>query len=308
MALVRLWHGSHQREIGGAHVDVDRAADLTRQSVALCVVHGLPYIVIRPRAPSGSAKIACAVHCMVHSAITRGTAIVTLDNPPVNALTMGLRRELTLAIRQACERADVRAIVVTGAGKGFAAGADLSDLRRIQTRAQSLARSEEIHAHWHALEGASKPIVCAMHGYALGGGLELAMACHYRIATRDTLLGQPEISLGLIPGAGGTQRLPRLVGMALALELCTTGRPISAERALACGLIDRVVEARSGERGDRSRALSCRQLIASHDALSERRSCRTNGTGRRAGASPHARRAATAAARRTCVASRGRRC
>src|SRR5262249_49917530 len=121
------------------------------------------------------------------------------------------------------------------------AGADIKIFDTLTTRAQSLARSMKTHELLRRLEDSPKPLVAAIHGHALGGGSEVAIACHYRVAAPDAKIGQPEVLLGIIPGAGGTQRLPRLCGPALALELCTGGKPISAARASASGLVDRIV-------------------------------------------------------------------
>ncbi len=168
-------------------------------------------------------------------------AVVTIDNPPVNALGPGVREALEEAVRRATEDAAIDAIVVNGAGRTFVAGADINVFRTLTTPAQSVRRSEGIHASLTRLEDTGKPLVAAIHGHALGGGLELAMACHYRIATSDARVGQPEIHLGIIPGAGGTQRLPRLCGARLALELCTQGKPMPAPQARDAGIIDLVV-------------------------------------------------------------------
>src|SRR5207247_3106936 len=122
------------------------------------------------------------------------------------------------------------------------AGADINVFKTLKTKEQSLERSDKTHARLKRFEDAGKPLVAAIHGNALGGGLELAMACHYRVATADAKVGQPEVLLGIIPGAGGTQRLPRLCGAAVALEMCTEGKPVPAPRARASGIVDQIVE------------------------------------------------------------------
>jgi len=169
-------------------------------------------------------------------------AVLTIDNPPVNALAQGVWEAVDLAVARAAGDAGVEAIVLTGAGQTFVAGADINVFKTLKTREQSLERSARTHAMLKRLEDAPKPLVAAIHGNALGGGLELAMACHYRVATKDAKVGQPEVLLGIIPGAGGTERLPRLCGPSMALEMCTQGKPVSASKALAAGIIDRVVE------------------------------------------------------------------
>jgi len=169
-------------------------------------------------------------------------AVLTIDNPPVNALAPAVWQALDEAVALAVADAGVDAIVIRGAGTTFVAGADIKVFDTIRTREQSLTRSAGTHALLRRLEDSPKPLVAAIHGNALGGGSELAMACHFRIATGDARVGQPEVMLGIIPGAGGTQRLPRLCGPELALRMCTDGKPISAQQALAQGIIDRVID------------------------------------------------------------------
>jgi 3-hydroxyacyl-CoA dehydrogenase len=169
-------------------------------------------------------------------------AVVTVDNPPVNALSPAVWRGLDDAVQRAAGDPAVDAVVVTGAGSTFIAGADIKVFATLKTREQSLERSGGTHALLKRIEDCPKPVVAAIHGVALGGGNEVAMSCHYRIASRDASVGQPEVLLGIIPGAGGTQRLPRLCGVAMALEMCTDGKPVPAARALEGGLIDRVVD------------------------------------------------------------------
>ena len=167
-------------------------------------------------------------------------AVVLIDNPPVNALTAEVVDGLSSAIRDAEAAAGVRAIVVLGAGRTFVAGADINDLQ--QAAWGEGAGPPDIHGFLQQIEDCSKPIVMAIHGTALGGGVELAMAGHYRVAVPDARLGQPEVNLGIVPGAEGTQRLPRLVGVEKAIEMCVSGKPIAAADALRAGLIDRVIE------------------------------------------------------------------
>ena len=171
-------------------------------------------------------------------------AVVTVNRPKVlNALNASTIGELREAVGTLGADGTVRAVIVTGAGKkAFVAGADIVELAQLEpVRARELAqRGQEL---CEFLERMGKPVVAAINGFALGGGCELAMACTMRVAADTAKLGQPEINLGLIPGYGGTQRLPRLVGRARALELLLTGDPISAEEAWRIGLVNRVVPA-----------------------------------------------------------------
>jgi len=169
-------------------------------------------------------------------------AVITIDNPPVNALSPAVWRGLDEAVQRAAGDPAVDAAVLIGAGSTFIAGADIKVFATLKTREQSLERSEGTHALLKRIEDCQKPVVAAIQGVALGGGNEVAMSCHYRIAVRDASVGQPEVLLGIIPGAGGTQRLPRLCGAAMALEMCTDGKPVPAARALGAGIIDRIVD------------------------------------------------------------------
>ena len=167
-------------------------------------------------------------------------AVITFDNPPANALSLNVREGLEEALAAANADAGIRALVFMGGGKAFCAGADINEF------AASLASgkndSPEMHGFFQQLENNPKPVVMAIHGHALGGGLELAMAGHYRVATADAVVGQPELNLGIIPGAEGTQRLPRLAGLAKAVELCLTGAMVKAPEAVKLGILDRVIE------------------------------------------------------------------
>ncbi|MEE3373292.1 MAG: 3-hydroxyacyl-CoA dehydrogenase NAD-binding domain-containing protein [Planctomycetota bacterium] len=167
-----------------------------------------------------------------------GVAVVTIDNPPVNALSTAVARRLQEVLCEVEVDATVQAVVLAGAGRAFVAGADIREFEEFTTGRQE--RGEGLHPLLNQIENARLPYVCAVHGLALGAGLELAMACHYRVALQGARLGQPEVKLGLIPGAGGTQRLPRLVGLLRAAEMCAGGELVAAERALEDGLIDRV--------------------------------------------------------------------
>jgi 3-hydroxyacyl-CoA dehydrogenase len=169
-------------------------------------------------------------------------AVLTIDNPPVNALAQGVWEAVDEAVARAGIDPAADAIVLIGAGTTFVAGADINVFKILKTREQSLERSARTHALLKRLEDVGKPLVAAIHGNALGGGLELAQACHYRVATADAKVGQPEVLLGIIPGAGGTQRLPRLCGAALALEMATDGKPVAATKAKAAGIVDAIVD------------------------------------------------------------------
>jgi 3-hydroxyacyl-CoA dehydrogenase len=169
-------------------------------------------------------------------------AVITIDNPPVNALSPGVPEGISDAVERAGNDPGVDAIVMIGAGPTFIAGADINIFKQLTTREQSLDRSQTVHARLKQIEDVGKPLVAAIHGHALGGGLEFAMACHYRVAVASARVGQPEVQLGIIPGAGGTQRLPRLCGVSLALEMCTEGKPVAAARAQEAGIIDAIID------------------------------------------------------------------
>jgi 3-hydroxyacyl-CoA dehydrogenase len=167
-------------------------------------------------------------------------AVITIDNPPVNALSPGVPEGIVAAVDKIQNDDGIKAAVIIGAGKTFIAGADIKEFVKLTSGEH---RGDiGILPHLLKIEDSSKPVVVAIHGNALGGGLEVAQACHYRVAAIDARVGQPEVNLGIIPGAGGTQRLPRLVGIERAIEMCTTGKPVKATEAAQFGLIDRVIE------------------------------------------------------------------
>ncbi|MCC6586410.1 MAG: enoyl-CoA hydratase/isomerase family protein [Bryobacterales bacterium] len=168
-------------------------------------------------------------------------AVITIDNPPVNALNSDVRSAITYHLIKAEADEEVDAIVIIGAGRTFIAGADIREFNKITSGLQNW-EPNDLNSVCYEIEENPKPVVMAIHGTAFGGGLELAMAGHYRIASPDAQVGQPEVKLGLIPGAGGTQRLPRLAGVAKAAEMCAFGEPISAQEALDLGILDRIVE------------------------------------------------------------------
>jgi 3-hydroxyacyl-CoA dehydrogenase len=162
-------------------------------------------------------------------------AVITSDNPPVNALKHEVRAGLVEALGQAHADGAVRAVVIACAGRTFFAGADITEFGKPP-------HPPSLHDVIDAIEAIPKPVVAAMHGTALGGGFELALACHFRVAAPGARVGLPEVKLGLLPGAGGTQRLPRLVGPEKALKMIVTGEPIAAAEALAGGVVDKIVE------------------------------------------------------------------
>jgi enoyl-CoA hydratase len=172
-------------------------------------------------------------------------AVVTIDHPPVNALSAPLLEELEAEIDRLDGDDDVRAIVLAGAGeRAFVAGADISEFpaqREAETEAQESGSARGIQKLGHRMDAARTPFVAAIQGFCLGGGLELAMCCDIRVASEDAQLGQPEIKLGLIPGGGGTQRLPRLVGIGRAMLLNLTGDFIDAQTAYGWSLVEKVV-------------------------------------------------------------------
>jgi len=172
-------------------------------------------------------------------------AVVTIDHPPVNALSAALLEELEAEVEALDADDDVRAIVLRGAGeKAFVAGADISEfpsLREAVEEAHESGSARGIQRLGARMDAARTPFVAAIHGFCLGGGLELAMCCDIRVASEDALLGQPEIKLGLIPGGGGTQRLPRLVGIGRALLLNLTGDFVDARTAFDWGVVEKVV-------------------------------------------------------------------
>src|SRR5688572_7128522 len=168
-----------------------------------------------------------------------GIAVIVIDNPPVNAIGQDVYEGLLSAFEALSQDASLKGVVIAAAGRTFIAGADIKLL-------EQAGRGEGGRLYLHPLlekiETFSKPVVVALHGTALGGGMELAMSAHYRVAAPDSQMGQPEVNLGIIPGAEGTQRLPRLDGIAAVVDMCVSGKPIKAPEALRLGLIDRIIE------------------------------------------------------------------
>ncbi|GAA1437088.1 enoyl-CoA hydratase-related protein [Microlunatus lacustris] len=171
-----------------------------------------------------------------------GVAVLRLDRPKLNALDAAMQRRIGELAAECGSRTDVAAVVLTGGERVFAAGADIKEMQAL-SHADMVAHSGVLQAAFTAVARIPKPVVAAVNGYALGGGCELALCADVRIAADDATFGQPEIKLGVIPGAGGTQRLARLVGPSRAKELVFTGRFVGATEALALGLVDRVVPA-----------------------------------------------------------------
>jgi 3-hydroxyacyl-CoA dehydrogenase len=168
-----------------------------------------------------------------------GIAVITINNPPVNALSPGVPQGISEALDQIAQDASSKAVVLIGGGRTFIAGADIKEFGKMTS---GKPRGEGLLPFLLKIEDSKKPVIVAIHGTAFGGGLEVAMACHYRVAVSSAQVGQPEVKLGIIPGAAGTQRLPRLAGVAKAVEMCTTGNPVKAADALQFGIVDRIIE------------------------------------------------------------------
>ncbi|MBN1664597.1 MAG: enoyl-CoA hydratase/isomerase family protein [Deltaproteobacteria bacterium] len=164
-----------------------------------------------------------------------GVAVIMINNPPVNALSVGVRKGMVDGMKAAGGDDSVKAVVIACGGRTFIAGADITEFGKAP-------QEPGLDVAFDLIENSAKPVIAAMHGTALGGGLETAMVCHYRVSTPSAKFGQPEVNLGLIPGAGGTQRLPRIVGVQKAIDLCAGGGQIGVEEALKEGLIDEMIE------------------------------------------------------------------
>src|SRR5437762_94872 len=174
---------------------------------------------------------------LVHFENEDGIGVITVDNPPVNALSPGVPEGIVAAVDKGNADRAVKAMVLIGAGRSFIAGADIRQFGRASA-APPPANPRRVY---DVLDDSPKPVVAAIHGYALGGGLEIALACHYRVAVPSAKVGLPEVQIGILPGAGGTQRLPRLIGPKAALEMITTGRHVPAEEAHKTGIVDEIV-------------------------------------------------------------------
>ena len=176
--------------------------------------------------------------------VVDGVATILLQRPPMNALNRQMQEEIRTAARDVSTRRDVGAVIIYGGPKVFAAGADIKEMSGMGYQDMLLA-SSDLQDAFTSVARIPQPTIAAVTGYALGGGCELALCCDLRIAAEDARLGQPEILLGIIPGAGGTQRLPRLIGVSRAKDLVLTGRQVDAQEALSIGLVNSVVPAAS---------------------------------------------------------------
>ena len=165
--------------------------------------------------------------------------VITINNPPVNALSPGVPEGISESIDQLQKDDRLKAAVLIGGGSTFIAGADIKELAKM---ASGKPRGAGLLPLLSRIEDCRKPVVAALHGTALGGGMEIAMACHYRVAVRSAKIGQPEVKLGIIPGAGATQRLPRLAGIAKAVEMCCEGNPVAAQEAFELGIVDQLID------------------------------------------------------------------
>ena len=179
---------------------------------------------------------------LITTQIEEGVATVTINNPPANTLTTAVMNELESAIKSLIADATVKAAVITGAGNMFIAGADIREIAGLDSAAKARAVTQRGQAILNVIEQSPKPVIAAINGlFCLGGGLELALACHMRVASERVRMGLPEIDLGIMPGFGGTQRLPRIVGASKAAELILTGDKITGVEAKAIGLVNKVV-------------------------------------------------------------------
>ncbi|HEY8540676.1 MAG TPA: enoyl-CoA hydratase/isomerase family protein, partial [Steroidobacteraceae bacterium] len=175
-----------------------------------------------------------AINAVTNLAVEGDIGILSINNPPVNALSQPVREGIVKGMKEAIDNAAIKAIVLICEGRTFIAGADITEFGK-PPQPPSLPEAED------AIENSPKPVIAAIHGTALGGGLEVALCCHYRVAVPSAKVGLPEVNLGLLPGAGGTQRLPRIVGVEQALEMITSGKHVPAPEAQKAGLIDELV-------------------------------------------------------------------
>ena len=202
--------------------------------------------------------------------VENGVATLVLNHPPVNALTLPILAQLETALDGLAKDGRVKVIILTGTGRIFIAGADINVIAAIASSDEGKAMALRGQAALNKIESCEKPVIAAINGTCLGGGLELALCCHIRLAAEGARLGQPEINLGIIPGFGGTQRLTRLLGSSKALELILTGDVVSASEAKAVGLVSQVIPADDLQR----HTLSLARRIASKGQLAVRAAIR----------------------------------
>src|SRR6202035_1787750 len=168
-----------------------------------------------------------------------GIAVIAINNPPVNALSPGVPEGISEALDKIAQDDSVKATVLIAGGRTFVPAADIKEFGKMTS---GKPRGAGLLPLLLKIEDSAKPVIVAVHGTAFGGGMELAMAGHYRVAVATAQFGQPEVKLGLIPGAAGTQRLPRLAGVSKAVEMCVSGNPVNADEALKLGIVDRIIE------------------------------------------------------------------
>ena len=197
------------------------------------------------------------------SVVTEGIALLTIDRPPLNILSFSHYHELCAKILQVVRTKEARAIVVTGNNQAFISGLDIKEINAVKTPEENDEVTLRVKALFREIEKLPRPVIAAINGNCFGGGLELSMACHLRLASREAKLGLPEINIGTIPSFGGTQRLPKIVGRAKALELILTGRLISGEEAASIGLVNEACL--YGELRDR--AISLARQVASKNSM-----------------------------------------
>lgn len=200
--------------------------------------------------------------------ITNGIATITIDNPPVNAMSSEVIENLQTALTKV-ETSDAKVILLKGEGNNFVAGADIKELQNLPTKEEALLMSRKGHELEKRMERFHIPIIACIQGACLGGGLELALAAHVRIASDSAIFGLPETTLGIIPGAGGTQRLPKVVGISKAYEMILTGKKISAEEAKEFGIVSSVYNQSdfSAETGKLARNIAFKSKIALDSAV-----------------------------------------
>ena len=183
-----------------------------------------------------------AKYATIEIAVEDDVAVITIDNPPVNQMSHQLSRDLPRAVTECFADAEIKVLILTGTGKNFVAGADITELQGIKDNEEAFRVAWTAARLFNSIEHGPKPVIAAINGNCLGSGLETALACHYRVAAREASLGLPEVQIGVIPGAGGIQRLPRLIGLPGALGMITLGQSIPPEKALSIGLLDELVD------------------------------------------------------------------